>query len=249
MDELNERKEALNFYVKCFASKDFKIDPIDKIDYLSLDKSNIDEFLTKNLTNYYKMNGYNIEDARKNIEKIKEMIKERQRFFNSKHSKISDKLIKSYLNALKNIREYHFNGYGKETKKQNKTNDNILVELILLEPILFKVIKNIDKENLNTGDIEESIKRLNKSSEKLLSAKNMYLSSFYEDRSLIGEKRKDWRLARNKTCHDVLELYQNLIDLNDEKDIDEFYNKAKNNIRKGNNYYCYLDHGQKILRS
>lgn len=103
------------------------------------------------------------------------------------------------------------------------------------------------------------------------SAKNMSLSGAYYhetwddtnrrrirgSKNSLGQAKNEWRLARNEACHTILYFFQEMLKINKaieatrmvsgEDSIYKAYIEGLSAIKKGPNYYCYLDEGERYM--
>ena len=155
----------------------------------------------------------------------------------SAHSRITEKVLTSYDELIKEIGNYHFrisgeNSYG---ANQNETNKQILLELSLLYPFLMRTLQNVDfyipKVQVpdEIGDFEiELIENLNRLAKALTENKDHLQATrdFYHQQwfnavrlhkisySDLGNIRKNWRLKRNKACVSILSFFEELEEIN-----------------------------------
>lgn len=152
------------------------------------------------------------------------------------------RFLDRYQHLIWSITQYHFmaqsdNSYG---AKQNKTNEKLLYDISLLEPVLTATLDNISKYFKNITKLEEIDEFYCILINKIFKLSNMLLkapSQFYNDQERyhelwnyiarsrtyspkiarrwdLGDVKRFWRLERNKLVRTALEFYKELENIN-----------------------------------
>ena len=189
-------------------------------------------------------------------------------------------LYKAYERVMFLIGQYEFRPRHMYSTgdTQNKANKNMLLELSMFRSFVIGVLKKIDKtvpsdESDEITDfhvsllnyVEDFTTRLNQTYDNLNEKEEMYHTvwtqavepPFLATRASmkeLGSAKKEWRVAKNEACHELLMVCKDLnlintiinrrqsnipFDLGDDE-FTERFSEGIENIKSGPNYYSYL---------
>lgn len=226
---------------------------------------NIDKIYLDYCKKYMTLFGNYAVYERQDIITAYKYLQEQMKYKNKTKTNISilNSLIKSYEELTNKIGEYRFNIHSENQNTQNISNREMLTDVSMFKPILYKVIIDINNyilENENNDLIENIIKLKDdldmqclhlhlKENDYFKIWNKVYIDKIHNDKyniQSLGKAKNTWKKEKNKSLKLILDFYKELVNI--EKNISkETYNELKKeyedkykDIKNGKYYYSYL---------